>query len=61
MNTKKYWILEEKRNVETTTLEYYFYKMKQLKDNRNNLNKNFYNETFMLYMEAIAKEMLTDE
>lgn len=53
----RYWKTEEDKIVETGKLEYYGYKLQQLKDRKQHLNEEYYNHAFMKFVEKIIEEM----
>lgn len=53
----RYWKLKDGTLVEGTKLEYYCYKLQCLKDRENELNKKYYRNKVLEYLERIRKEM----
>lgn len=53
----RYWKLKDGTLVDGTKLEYYAYKLQCLKDNKDNVNEEFYCNKVSEYLERIKKEM----
>lgn len=53
----RYWNLKTGEHKQGTKIEYYCYKLQQLKEKKEELNKEFYNNKVSEYLENIIKEL----
>lgn len=57
----RYWKLKEGTLAEGTKLEYYFYKLQELKEHRDNFNDEYYFNKCYWFLSQITEEVLLND
>lgn len=57
----RYWKLKEGTLAEGTKLEYYCYKLQELREHKNNLNEDYYFNTCYNFLSKITEEVLLND